>query len=1197
MAINNLTNPEMKTIKPLPECVRHSMRSGIIMFDMSRVVEELVYNSLDAGATKVSIFVGVGTCFVKVVDDGSGVSRDDLVLLGERYATSKFHDFTDVESASESFGFRGEALASISDISFLEITTKAIGRPNGYRKVMKGSKCLHLGIDDDRKDSGTTVTVRDLFYNQPVRQKYMQSSPKKVLESIKKCVFRIALVHSNVSFSVLDIESDEELLQTNPSSSAFSLLMRDAGAEASNSLCKVNVTDNMMNVSGYISGPGDCFKALQYIYINSRFVSKGPIHKLLNNLADGFECMDDWKPTDGLQTGRRNRLQSNPGYILCITCPRHFYEFSFEPSKTNAEFKNWEPVLALVRRIILAKWKKDTSLGADILPEGDRQDLIDDVVRQKDWPESMEPTKKKLKRSNDQALCNFLLSPSADFKRDGGYLSQGKDEWSPQYQFTMKIQNLKGQDRVAEFDCPADPLLQSCDIEMEKSEDFPQVTDLLKPSLVAGTKRSKPFLTRCQTSTPLNTNHDFMKDSDRLNFQFEGFKDELNVRNWIGKHLLRGCSSRGSLTLHEPKLSLGGESESVMPMILDDELSNSVIRVLETREGGSYCDVFPDTLEVHGMARNRSPDCSLGSLWKDTDWFTPQRSSDRRTVGIGEDFNISPIDTAKFCSYEDKFVREKYHSSANVGNSGADSFCLSSEWSPMFSTPPTSTKWESDYQKGCRAIEGSLRLERTPDPELFFSAASDINFDHEVMPQMDWRETGTDSFRDIQNCYQSDEKNCKSSWGHADNVGIEQYSITKDELSYMDGTQNNVGKRKSRRSHSAPPFYREKKRFVSLSSRADTKSKNSDSSEVDDLECLTQPCNASHMDLKCGILDDVSNDHIQETEKKLSSASDLKASAGFRTVLRETHCEDGDEDFSSEENLDPIQSTTKWRQNCLVSQVAKESHELHDQDSVLDISSGILLLRSEESLVPESINRQSLEDAKVLQQVDKKYIPIVACGTVAIVDQHAADERIRLEELRKKVLAGEARTVTYLSADQELVLPEMGYQLLQSYSEQIRDWGWVCNINVEGSTSFKKNMSIIQRKPTPVTLNAVPCILGVNLSDVDLLEFLQQLTDTDGSSTVPPSVLRVLNSKACRGAIMFGDSLLPSECSLIIEGLKQTSLCFQCAHGRPTTVPLVNLKALHKQIAKLSSRQPWHGFQRREISLDRAKSRLDEANG
>ncbi|XP_023634478.1 DNA mismatch repair protein MLH3 [Capsella rubella] len=1177
----------MKTIKPLPEGVRHSMRSGIIMFDITRVVEELVFNSLDAGATKVSIFVGVVSCSVKVVDDGSGVSRDDLVLLGERYASSKFHD---LETASETFGFRGEALASISDISLLEIRTKAIGRPNGYRKVIKGSKCLHLGIDDDRKVSGTTVTVRDLFYNQPVRRKYMQSSPKKLLESIKKCVFRIALVHSNVSFSVLDIESDEELFQTNPSSSAFSLLMRDAEKEALNPLCKVNVTDSMLTVSGYISGPGDSFKALQYIYINSRFISKGPIHKLLYNLAASFENTDSWKPPDELQTGRRNRLQSNPGYILCITCPRHLYEFSFEPSKTHVEFKNWEPILAFIRRIILANWKKDTSLeffdgGADLLPKGDIQDLR----LREDWPEAMEPTKKKLKRSNDKAPCSFLLSPAAELKRDGVFLSEGKDERSVQYKFDMDIENLKEQG--SEFDCQTDSLPQSCDM------DFPQVTDLLKTSFVAGVTCSKQSLKRCQSSTPLNIDNDFRKDSDELNQQFGGYKDELNVSNFTGKHLLRGYSSGESLILNKPIRTHDERSELAMPMILNNDQCNSLIRVLETREGGSQSDIFSDTLECHGTTRTL--DCSLGSSWQDTDWFTLQRPA---YSGSGrEDFNIASIDTVEFHSYKDKIFGKKYFSSVNVGSSGAESFCLSSELSPMFSTPPSATKWELDYQKGCQILEGSLRLGRMIDPEFLFSAADNIEFDHEVIPQMDCQETNTDSFTAIQNFTQSDEKVCKSLWEHADNVGIELISIKRDKFNYRNVRQNNDGKQRSRRSRSAPPFYQDKKRFISLNCRSDTKSKNSDPQEHDDLECLTQPCNTSHMYPKRSIINDVSYDHIQETEESLNSASDLKASTGCRTVHPETLEEDGDKDFSSKENVDLDKSTTKWRHHCSVSQVihidkvAKESHELHDQDSVLDICSGLLHLRSDESLVPESINRHSVEDARVLQQVDKKYIPIVACGTLAIVDQHAADERIRLEELRKKVLAGEARTVTYLNADQELVLPEMGYQLLQSYSEQIRNWGWICSINVEGSTSFKKNMSIIQRKPTPITLNAVPCILGVNLSDVDLLEFLQQLADTDGSSTIPPSVLRILNSKACRGAIMFGDSLLPSECSLIMEGLKQTSLCFQCAHGRPTTVPLVNLKALHKQITKLGSKQLWHGFHRREITLDRAKSRLEKA--
>ncbi|CAA3033172.1 DNA mismatch repair MLH3 isoform X1, partial [Olea europaea subsp. europaea] len=126
----------MRRIERLPEAVHSSVRSGIVICDLTRIVEELVFNSLDAGATKVSVAVGAGSCYIKVVDNGSGITRDGLVLLGERNATSKIDNFT-VTDGTVSFGFQGEALGSISDVSLLEIVTKARGRPNGYRKVMK----------------------------------------------------------------------------------------------------------------------------------------------------------------------------------------------------------------------------------------------------------------------------------------------------------------------------------------------------------------------------------------------------------------------------------------------------------------------------------------------------------------------------------------------------------------------------------------------------------------------------------------------------------------------------------------------------------------------------------------------------------------------------------------------------------------------------------------------------------------------------------------------------------------------------------------------------------------------------------------------------------------------------------------------------------------------------------------------------
>lgn len=165
----------MTSIRPLSDDVRSSLRSGIFLFDLTRVVEELVFNSLDAGATKVSVFVSVRSCYIKVADDGVGITRDGLTLVGERYATSKLLSLADLNATSGHFGFRGEALASISEVSLLEILTRTFGRANGYRKLLKGCKCLYLGIDDDRKEVGTTVVARDLFHNQPVRRKYMQS--------------------------------------------------------------------------------------------------------------------------------------------------------------------------------------------------------------------------------------------------------------------------------------------------------------------------------------------------------------------------------------------------------------------------------------------------------------------------------------------------------------------------------------------------------------------------------------------------------------------------------------------------------------------------------------------------------------------------------------------------------------------------------------------------------------------------------------------------------------------------------------------------------------------------------------------------------------------------------------------------------------------------------------------------------------
>uniref|UniRef100_A0A6M2EQ95 DNA mismatch repair protein S5 domain-containing protein n=1 Tax=Populus davidiana TaxID=266767 RepID=A0A6M2EQ95_9ROSI len=534
----------MGIIKRLPVSARSTMRSGILVFDLTRVVEELVFNSLDAGAKKVSVYVAVGTCYVKVSDDGCGISRDGLVLLGERYVTSKVQHLADMDVASGNFGFRGEALSSIADVSVLDVLTKARGMPNGYRKVMKGSKCLCLGIDDDIKDVGTTVVVRDLFYNQPVRRKYMQSSPKKILHLVKKCALRVALMHSEVSFKVVDIESEEELLCTNPSS-AMSLLMSGFGIEDSSSLHELNISDGVLKLSGYISGPCSSFsiKAFQYVYINSRFVCKGPIHKLLNHLASRFEHPVLQKANSVSQKGKKSRPQPCPAYILNLSCPFSLYDLTFEPSKTHAEFKDWNPILAFIEKVVQQLWRECTVIG-----ESSTQ-ATDTFQKNDIWQEGNDITSVKqdffdadfsgfaIKKGGvkiHQSSHHLISCPLKMLNKEVDHLFHGKHDKVPQ-EFYSNVSEFKEEQVDKEFVLQDNCFLEDSFTTRERLSDHKQ-----SHFSSSEWKNESPKIDSVARNESLGSA--FSIDHYR-------FRNELPFSKSNIKPILQSCSSQKSLSL------------------------------------------------------------------------------------------------------------------------------------------------------------------------------------------------------------------------------------------------------------------------------------------------------------------------------------------------------------------------------------------------------------------------------------------------------------------------------------------------------------------------------------------------------------------------------------------------------------------------------------------------------------------------
>ncbi|KAG5245448.1 DNA mismatch repair protein [Salix suchowensis] len=1191
------------------------MRSGILVFDLTRVVEELVFNSLDAGAKKISVYVAVGTCYVKVLMmlssncvcnmrafllAGCGISRDGLVLLGERYVTSKVQHLADMDVASGNFGFRGEALSSIADVSVLDVLTKARGRPNGYRKVMKGSKCLCLGIDDDIKDVGTTVVVRDLFYNQPVRRKYMQSSPKKILHLVKKCALRIALMHSEVSFKVVDIESEEELFCTHPSS-ALSLLMSGFGIDDSSSLHELNISDGLLKLSGFISAPCSSFsiKAFQYVYINSRFVCKGPIHKLLNHLASRFEFPDLQKTNSVSQKGKKSRPQPCPAYILNLSCPFSLYDLTFEPSKTHAEFKDWNSILAFIEKVIQQLWRECTIIGEsstrttdtfqknDIWQEGNNITS----VKQDSFDADLSGIAIKKGRVKTHQSSHHLIScPLKMLHKEVNHLFHGEHDKFPQ-EFYSNVSEFKEEQVDKESVLQNNCFLEDSFTIRERFSDYMQ-------SHFSSTEwqNESPEIESVAKDESLGSAFSFDHYEFRNGYPFS----KSNI-----KPILQGCSSQRSLSL-DRDLFAGKEAFE----FLNDGFKNKRRRLCTAEnvgipKGDMRFDIPPYALlQDNASCTQQLPDFDGAEMSADFDLlpgaYVNSSATNGKLIAKGKGLASNSI------------LELEMHASGNHSSM--------SDWCSVTSSDFIQEKnWDTEHFPDDNASEGSKgwgikgNCRHLPDSwEIMLKPSSQDNFFSSCTSSVLDFKNSADSSKDIFKFPQWQDQNNEFSSQHSDiSVGEtdwllldpgskdpkrnDEYERLENRLGYKAHIRDCVDKERSSRSNSTPPFYRPKRRFISLNNHSMRKEEPY-TQLFNDWPTSPEANDFEHLPLQPS---QVEEDLIQRTKSIGKNMPDtmLNRKENPEHFQHPEAYDSSPEGFMPKDTEESIDCRIKWRNGCQQIANHKMLSNVDSQRNILDISSGFLHLAGN-LLVPESIHKNCLQDARVLHQVDKKFIPIVAGGTLAVIDQHAADERIRLEELRQKVLSGEAKTVTYLDAEQELILPEIGYQLLHSYAEQVREWGWICNI--QGSGTFKKNLNILRQQQTVITLLAVPCILGVNLSDGDLLEFLQQLSDTDGSSTLPPSVLRVLNYKACRGAIMFGDSLLPSECSLIVEELKQTTLCFQCAHGRPTTIPVVNLEALQKQLAKLGvlndgSNDLWHGLRRQELSLERAAQRLSAA--
>ncbi|KAK4823147.1 hypothetical protein QYF61_026349 [Mycteria americana] len=340
-------------IKCLVEDVRARLRSGVTINSLGQCVEELVLNSIDAKATCVAIRVDLEAFKIQVVDNGSGMGREDLNAMGKRYFTSKCSSLGDLENLMF-YGFRGEAVASIANMaSVVEVSSKTSRTAKTFVKLFHNGQALEVcEAELSRPSGGTTVTVCNLFHQLPVRRKCMD--PVLEFERVRQKVEAISLMHPSVSLSLRNNASSSMVLQLPKTRDVYSRFCQIYGLGKSQKLREINHKSGGFELSGYISIEGHYNKNMQFLYVNRRLVLKTRLHKLIDFLLrkESVIC----KAKSGYAS---RQASSSPGrhrcgpelygiFILNVTCAYSDYDVCLEPAKTLIEFQNWDVLLTCI---------------------------------------------------------------------------------------------------------------------------------------------------------------------------------------------------------------------------------------------------------------------------------------------------------------------------------------------------------------------------------------------------------------------------------------------------------------------------------------------------------------------------------------------------------------------------------------------------------------------------------------------------------------------------------------------------------------------------------------------------------------------------------------------------------------------------------------------------------------------------------
>ena len=347
----------MGRIKVLPDTIANKISAGEVVERPASVAKELIENSLDAGACRIRIEVETGgKRLIRIADDGIGMGNDDALLAFERHATSKLREVHDLSSIS-TLGFRGEALPSIASVSRLQLETRSADEPTGTKVEIAGGRILTVA--EDARPPGTTITVRDLFYNVPARRKFLRTE-KTELSHIASLVTHYSLAH--IDKTILLAQEKGELLSVTPVESVRERVYQVFGSSTLNDLVELGPKQRELQVQ---PSPAPRTQAvtrskegldqprLQVFQLHG-FVSQPQIQKLNRNSIYVFvngRLIRDRIVLRAISSAYHNVIPpgSFPFVLLFIELPFDEVDVNVHPSKTEVRFRHPSFVHDLVR--------------------------------------------------------------------------------------------------------------------------------------------------------------------------------------------------------------------------------------------------------------------------------------------------------------------------------------------------------------------------------------------------------------------------------------------------------------------------------------------------------------------------------------------------------------------------------------------------------------------------------------------------------------------------------------------------------------------------------------------------------------------------------------------------------------------------------------------------------------------------------